>query len=85
VIFAGILNVDALARYADRLGPSAGLGIIWGFVLWMVAAGLIMPLWLAAVGFPLAPPFPNWALPGSLIPHLVYGVILGVLYPVLQR
>lgn len=85
VIFATILSVGALSEYASRPAPSAGLGIIWGFVLWVVAAGLIMPLWLAAVGFPMVPPFPNWSLPGSLIPHLVYGVILGVLYPFLRR
>lgn len=84
-IFAGIVSVGALSGYASRAGPSAVMGIVWGFVLWVVAAGLVMPLWLAAVGFPMAPPFPNWTLPGSLLPHLVYGVLLGVLYPVLRR
>jgi hypothetical protein len=84
-IFAGIVRIDALSGYANRVGPSAVMGIVWGFILWVIAAGLIMPLWLTAVGFPMAPPFPNWALPGSLIPHLVYGVILGVLYSFLRR
>lgn len=85
VIFVGIVNVDALSGYASRVGPSAAMGIVWGFVLWVVAAGLVMPLWLQAVGFPMTPPFPNWALPGSLLPHLVYGVLLGVLYPLVRR
>jgi hypothetical protein len=83
VIFAVIVTT-ALTRYADSLAASAGLGLVWGFVLWVVAAGLVMPVWLQVVGFPAPPPFPNWTLPGSLVPHLVYGVILGGLYPFLR-
>jgi uncharacterized membrane protein YagU involved in acid resistance len=83
VIFAVTVSA-ALTRYADSLAPSAGLGLVWGFVLWVVAAGIVMPVWLQVVGFPTPPPLPNWTLPGSLIPHLVYGVILGGLYPFLR-
>jgi hypothetical protein len=43
----------------------------------------VMPIWLQTLGFPAAPPFPNFALPGSLPPHVVYGVLLGALVPFL--
>lgn len=85
VIFAAILSLPVLARYADTVWPSAILGLIYGVILWVVAAGLVMPVWLMAVGFPAPPPFPNWILPGSLVPHLVYGVLLGGTYPLLRH
>lgn len=85
VIFAAILSLPVLTRYADTVWPSAILGLIYGAILWVVAAGLVMPVWLMAVGFPVPPPFPNWTLPGSLVPHLVYGVVLGGTYPLLRH
>lgn len=85
LIFVALLQLPALTRYTDSLWISAGLGLIYGAILWVVAAGLVMPLWLQAVGFPKAPPVPNWGLPGSLVPHLVYGVLLGAIYPLFSR
>lgn len=46
---------------------------------WVLLAALLLPVWLSAVGFPTAPPFPNVALP-SLLWHLVYGVVLGAVF-----
>jgi hypothetical protein len=42
-----------------------------------------MPVWLGTVGFPAAPPLPNFAVP-SLLWHLVYGVALGLVYPAVR-
>lgn len=42
-----------------------------------------MPLWLSAVGFPMAPPFPNVAFPGtvlSLVGHIVYAIPVALAY-----
>jgi len=72
VAFAGI--VGALDR--DDAAGVVGLGLVWGAVTWAVLAALLMPLWLAAVGSPASPPFPNFALP-SLLWHLVFGAVLG--------
>jgi hypothetical protein len=78
VIFAAIA---AGAGFGGSVGRSAIAGLIWGFVLWVVAANIVMPIWLNAVGFPGGPTLLGFALPGSLIPHLVYGVLLGIVYP----
>jgi len=59
-------------------------GLAYGVALWLVAAALVMPLWLGAVGFPAAPPFPNLA-PPSLLWHAVYGLVLGAAVAVRSR
>ncbi|WP_129114144.1 histidine kinase [Halegenticoccus tardaugens] len=80
VVFAALAG--ALPRYAETPLESAGLGAVYGVVLWVVLAGFVMPIWLAAVGFPMAPPIPNLD-PMSLVGHVVYGAILGATYPTL--
>lgn len=66
---AGVLGVDSPTRVV-------ALGLAWGTVTWVLLAALLMPLWLSAVGSPVSPPFPNFAIP-SLVWHAVYGVVLG--------
>jgi uncharacterized membrane protein YagU involved in acid resistance len=66
--------------YADSVGRSAGLGVAYGVVLWVLLAALVMPIWLGAVGSPANPPFPNFN-PQSLVGHVVYGLVLGVVFP----
>jgi hypothetical protein len=81
VVFAVVatrLNIE------QSTGRSAAIGLVYGVVLWAVLAALVMPLWLGAVGFAGAPSFPNFALPGSLPGHAVYGVLLGTIYAVVQ-
>lgn len=58
------------------------LGSLWGAVLWLIAAGFIMPLWLLAVGEPAI--LPNLTPPG-LVSHLLWGAVLGGLYATLTR
>jgi hypothetical protein len=79
VVFAAIM--EGLGRFSDSVGATVAIGAVYGVVLWAVLAALVMPIWLAALGFPAAPPFPNFALPGSLPAHVVYGVVLGAIYP----
>ncbi|WP_324757351.1 histidine kinase [Haloarcula montana] len=79
VVFAAL--VRSIGR--GSTGRTVGLGIAWGAVTWVGLAALVMPLWLRAVGFPQAPPFPNFAVP-SLLWHVVYGGVLGVAYAVLR-
>lgn len=78
VVFGG------LVRAAGLEGARAVLfaGVVYGVVVWALLAALLMPQWLQAVGFPQAPPFPNFA-PPSLLWHVVYGAVAGaVLSPV---
>jgi len=80
VVFVAALNAAGVDD--PRRVVAAGLG--YGVVVWVVLAALVMPVWLAAVGFPAAPPFPNFAVP-SLVWHLVYGATLGAVVVALER
>ncbi|OYR55471.1 ATP-binding protein [Halorubrum halodurans] len=84
VVFALLFVAGAsTSTLRGRIGSparTAAAGLAWGIVLWLAAAGLIMPLWLRTVGVPA--PLPN--LPWSgLVSHAVWGVALGVGYVLL--
>lgn len=80
LLFGGLLQMEALSGVVGNLPRSAVVGVAYGVVIWLVAAALVMPLWLSAVGFAGAPPFPNFAIP-SLLWHAVFGLVLGALVP----
>jgi len=79
LVFAGAVGALDIG---DRT-RLVGIGVGWGVVTWAVFAALVMPLWLSAVGSPASPPFPNFA-PPSLLWHVVYGAVLGVVYSALE-
>ncbi len=81
VAFAAIVQSGAVEERS--LGRVLGAGVVWGVLIWATMAALVMPLWLASVGFPMAPPFPNFAVP-SLLWHAVYGAVLGAVYAVVR-
>jgi hypothetical protein len=83
-LFGVAVSRGPLVTYGRRIGLSTGLGIAYGILVWFVAAGFVMPVWLQSVGFAGAPPVPNLA-PMSLIIHVVFGAILGAIYPVVRR
>jgi hypothetical protein len=83
VVFVAALMQPRLAAVAESVGGVVGLGLAYGVILWVVAAGAAMPLWLSAVGFPSPPPLPNLALMG-LLTHLVFGLVLGASYHYLR-
>jgi len=76
VVFAGLVRVAP--QYTNTLGKSLGAGIVYGIVLWAILGAVVMPLWVGAV-LPANPPVPN-INPMSLMGHVVYGGLLGVLY-----
>jgi hypothetical protein len=84
LVFAALLTRGSLRRYGERVASATGTGVVYGVVLWIVAAGLVMPYWLSAVGFAGAPPLPNLSTMG-LLTHVLYGLFLGVAYPTLAR
>lgn len=83
LVFALALQWRPFRKY--QFGPIAiaFLGLAWGVALWMVAAGVIMPVWLDAMGL-TAPELPNWATKSG-IGHLVWGASLGVIVAVADR
>jgi hypothetical protein len=72
---------------ADSMGDSPGqtvlAGALYGVVLWAVLAVLVMPVWLQAVGFPMAPDVPNVSRQ-SLVGHVVYGLVAGGAFAALE-
>lgn len=76
LFYAGFLSTLPL-EYAHDVGARLGFAVGMGLVLWLVAAVLVMLVWLQLVG--IDAPIPNLTL-ASLAGHVVWGITMGVLY-----
>jgi signal transduction histidine kinase len=74
-VFAGLLAL-APARYRESVTGHLAVGLGWGLVLWLVAAGLVSPVWLRLLGIPAS--IPNLSM-RLLVTHLAWGLSLGLL------
>jgi len=83
VVFAMGIQWQPFGKYDFGPVAIALLGVAWGVALWMVAAGVIMPVWLDAMGLS-APELPNWATESG-VGHLLYGSVLGVVTAIASR
>ncbi|MFC7082029.1 hypothetical protein [Halorussus caseinilyticus] len=80
VFAAAVVRTD----YRDAgLGPITALGAGYGVALWFVAAAVVMPLWMGALGMD-APAIPNLDA-NSLVGHVLYGAVLGAVFAVARR
>lgn len=82
VYVLGVENIGALREKARSLGGAVGLGVGYGIVTTLLPV-FVMPLWLSAMGFAGAPPFPNFGIPATLMSaatHVVYAVPLALVY-----
>jgi uncharacterized membrane protein YagU involved in acid resistance len=79
-VFATVFTVVRSEIFGRLLGESVGAsvaaGIAYGLFLWFVMAGVVMSLWLNAVG--VSTPLPNLG-PASLVGHLLWGGLVGAL------
>ena len=79
-VFATVfVAVTATGRGAAAAASALGsvlLGLGYGFLLWVVAAGVVMGVWLNTVGVPASVPNLDAV---SLVGHLVWGVAVGAL------
>lgn len=80
LLFAAGCTIAPLDDVSSSLRGSTLLGLGWGLLLWVVAAGVIMPIWMMAVG--LDATVPNLS-PIGLVSHTVWGLLLGALYALL--
>src|SRR6266508_3365584 len=75
-----------LGNRSQRIGAGLGWGALYGFVWWILGALILMPLFLVMP--PLAPlmmaPMRPVAM-GSLMGHLIYGIILGGGFAILKQ
>ncbi|MFB6075164.1 MAG: hypothetical protein ABEJ89_09135 [Haloarculaceae archaeon] len=76
LVYAGL--IAGLPRSRTRhLREYLAVAVAWALTLWLVAAGVVMPVWLRLVG--LAAPIPNLGL-APLVGHLVWALVIGGLY-----
>jgi uncharacterized membrane protein YagU involved in acid resistance len=85
IVYVVVTRFGGLAPYADRASTGVLTGAAFGFALWFVNIGFVWPLWLNAVTPPpaLAMPYHGMAVQ-PLVGHLVWGGILGALFPALE-
>jgi uncharacterized membrane protein YagU involved in acid resistance len=81
--FAAVAEGGLLGEPFDTVLGRAGAGLIYGLVVWVAFAVLVMPVWLTAVGFPNAPAVPNVGVE-SFLGHALFGLVLGATYAVLS-
>jgi hypothetical protein len=77
VVFAGVLADPGLYRVSEWLWKTVVAGVVFGLVLAVAGAGIVLPIWLGAVGVDVGASIPFVTVP-SLLWHTLYGVVLGV-------
>jgi uncharacterized membrane protein YagU involved in acid resistance len=75
-LFGAIFAV-LFGRWATSLVPAIGIGLGYGVLWWVLGALLIMPAWLGMSEMIFQLNTTAWR---SLIGHLVYGLLLGVVF-----
>ncbi|HET6761708.1 MAG TPA: hypothetical protein VFH13_06385 [Gemmatimonadaceae bacterium] len=75
-----------LGRHVHSAATGLAWGVAWGVIWWVLGALILMPLLLGMEPFAALrmPPMRPVAM-GSLVGHLIYGVILGWIFVVLRR
>lgn len=78
--FNGILLALIFAGWLSRLLPGSGLvkGLAYGLLTTVAAQLVIVPLASPAGIFFSNTPNPGWMVLGGLVPHLAYGVAVGL-------
>ena len=80
----GTITADVETDFIARMGPGTRLalaGMVYGLAVWAVLPIIGQTIWIAIGGLE-APPFPGAAVE-SLLGHLLYGLLLGVLFALL--
>ena len=75
LVYAALVQTTP-AYFPDRL-RYYGVALGWSLALWLVAAGLVMPVWLSLVGIEAS--LPNLSAV-ALLAHLLWGGSLAALY-----
>ena len=78
LLFAAVITGTSLREYG--IYGMIGFGAIYGVILEIVAAGIVLPVWANAVGAGGGGlPVPFIILPG-FVTHILYGVVLGAVF-----
>jgi hypothetical protein len=79
LIFAAVLTDPMLSAARKTPARTVIAAIVFGLVLAVAGAGVLMPMWLDAVGVGSGMPLPRLSVP-LVLWHGVYGVVLGVAF-----
>jgi hypothetical protein len=85
-IIGGIFGWLLGDKTADRIGAGAKWGALYGFGWWILGGLILMPLLLGMPAFAslrMAPMRP--VAMGSLLGHLIFGIVLGIAFAWLRR
>lgn len=75
--------VTVKPRYGRDLRAGLLAGSVYGVILWLVLASVVMPLWVGLASS-MSPPVPSWE-PMSLLGHVFYGLYVGGFVPLFRR
>ncbi len=85
VLFVVLVDSDALRGYASRPLTGALVGAGFGFVVWGIVLVVFQPFWMATVAGPAATDFSAFSSFRPLAAHLLWGLLVGGLFPQLRR
>jgi hypothetical protein len=83
LLFVALTSWPPLRDRTGSVLPVTALGVAWAVVLALVAAGVLMPVWIGAVGVGDLV-FPNVTETGVL-GHILWGFVLGATYGLLRE
>lgn len=75
LMFVAGLSHPALHAIEQRPVGIVAAAIGWGSILWLFAAGMVMPFWLSMIGESAMVPTLS---PLGLVSHLLWGIVLGL-------
>lgn len=79
LLFALVLSDPGLYRVSEWPWKTVLAGVVYGLVLALAGAGVVMPIWLGVVGFADPPAVPHVTAP-LVAWHLLYGAVLGATF-----
>lgn len=86
--YVALVEFGGIDETARSLSGSLVLAVAYGILTTAVLAVLVMPIWLSVVGFPNAPPFPNFAIPATIVStigHIVYAIPVTIGYAIVSE
>ncbi|MXR51107.1 hypothetical protein GRX03_05730 [Halovenus sp. WSH3] len=84
LVFAGVLSDPGIVGITNWLWKSILAGIIFGLLLAVMATGFVLPAWAQFVGLVDPPTMPY--VTGTLLSwHVLYGAVLGTVFPFLEN
>ena len=84
LLFAGVLSDPGVVGITNWLWKTVVAGLVFGLLLAVMATGFVLPAWAQFVGLTDPPTMP-YVTTTLLAWHLLYGAVLGVVFPFLER